>query len=128
MSTRSNTFGGPGGSSFDDSHDIAAWGCIREIIVRDGTEVDSLGVFWANSNFFSHCGTGGTETVINLDPDEFISRVDGRSSDRLDQITFRSNKRTYGPFGGGGGTPFSGWNLFSFVSEEETLARRSGLL
>jgi len=106
-STRSNTFGGNGGSSFDDSHDIDAWGRVRQIVVRHGSEVDSLGVFWANGNFFNHGATGGTETVINLDPDEFISRVDGRSGDRLDQITFSSNKRTYGPFGGGGGSPFT---------------------
>jgi hypothetical protein len=106
-STRSNTFGGNGGSSFDDSHDIDAWGPVRQIVVRHGSEVDSIGVFWANGNFLNHGGTGGSETVINLDPDELISRVDGRSGDRLDQITFRSNKRVYGPFGGSGGAPFT---------------------
>jgi hypothetical protein len=107
-STRSKTFGGSnGGSSFDDSHNIGAWGRIRQIVVRHGNEVDSIGVFWANGNFFTHGGTGGTATVINLNPDEFISRVEGRSGDRLDQITFRSNKRAYGPFGGGGGSPFT---------------------
>ena len=106
-STRSITFGGNGGSSFDESHKIESWGRIRQIVVRHGNEVDSIGVFWANGNFFNHGGTGGTETVINLDPDEFILRIDGRSGDRLDQIIFRSNKRAYGPFGGGGGRPFT---------------------
>jgi len=84
-STRSQTFGGNGGSSFDDTHDIDAWGRVTQIIVRHGSEVDSLGIFWANGNFSIRGGTGGTQTVIILDPDEFISRVDGRSGDRLDQ-------------------------------------------
>ena len=107
-STRSSTFGGNGGSSFDDSHsDIAAWGPIKQIVVRHGNEVDSIGIFWANGNFFNHGGAGGIETPINLAPDEFIVKVDGRSGDRLDQITFHSNKRAYGPFGGGGGRPFT---------------------
>lgn len=106
-STRSHTFGGNGGMSFDDSHDIALWGPIRQIVVRHGSAVDAIGVLWGNGNFFNHGGTGGTETVINLGADEFISRVEGRSGARLDQITFHSNKHTYGPYGGGGGNPFA---------------------
>jgi hypothetical protein len=105
--SRSDTFGGNGGDAFDDSHDLAAWGPIRHIAVRSGSEVDSIGVSWANGNFSDHGGTGGNVSFIDLETDESILRVDGRSGDRLDQITFHSNKRTYGPFGGGGGNPFS---------------------
>lgn len=105
-STRSITFGGDGGSSFDDSHQIEKWGTIRQIAVRHASEVDSIGILWASGNFRNHGGIGGTETVINLEADEFISSVSGRSGDRLDQITFHSNKKTYGPFGGLGGDSF----------------------
>jgi len=107
LSTRSSTFGGGGGSSFDDSHVIETWGPVRQIVVRHGSEVDSIGIFWANGNFLNHGGNGGSETMINLAPNEFISSVEGRSGSLLDQITFHSNKATYGPFGGGGGSPFS---------------------
>jgi hypothetical protein len=106
-SIRSNTFGGVGGVSFEDSHDIDAWGSINQIVVRHGAEVDSIGVAYANGNYVNHGGTGGTETKIDLGPGEYISRVEGRSGSRLDQITFHSNKGTYGPFGGGGGAPFN---------------------
>jgi hypothetical protein len=105
--SRTDTFGGNGGDAFDDSHDLAAWGPIRHVVVRHGSEIDSLGVSWANGNFSDHGGTGGTVDYIDLAADESILRVDGRSGDRLDQITFFSNKATYGPFGGRGGNPFS---------------------
>ena len=106
-STRSNTFGGGGGASFDDSHVIENWGPVRQIVVRHGDRVDAIGVLWANGNFVNHGGSGGNETIVNLAADEFISGVQGRSGDRLDQISFQSNKQSYGPFGGGGGAPFS---------------------
>jgi Jacalin-like lectin domain/Clostridium epsilon toxin ETX/Bacillus mosquitocidal toxin MTX2 len=106
-SMRSELFGGNGGASFDDSHDIDTWGRVRQIVVRHGVLVDSIGLLWANGNFLSHGGLGGTENVITFDPDEFITRIDGRSGSKLDQIIFHSNKRAYGPFGGGGGNPFT---------------------
>ncbi len=104
---RSDTFGGEGGSSFDDSHVIETWGRITQLVVRHGEYIDSIGVGYANGNFINHGGTGGSETLINLLPDELISAVEGRCGDVLDQITFRSNKEVYGPFGGSGGHPFS---------------------
>jgi hypothetical protein len=104
---RSQTFGGDGGASFDDSGVNDGWGRITKIVVRHGDGVDSIGLAYANGNYLNHGGTGGTESNINLKPDEYIVGVEGRSGDRLDQITFVSNMKRYGPYGGKGGSPFS---------------------
>src|SRR5690349_2569411 len=51
-STRSRTFGGNGGASFDHSpSNIETWGRIRQIVVRHGNQVDAIGVLYANGNF-----------------------------------------------------------------------------
>jgi hypothetical protein len=45
------------------------------------------------------------DAVINLKGDEYIVRVDYRSGERVDAISFKTNKgKVYGPYGGGGGT------------------------
>jgi hypothetical protein len=104
---RTETHGGDGGASFDDSpSDIDTRGRINKIVVRHGAEVDAIGVGYVSGNYFNHGSTGGTETSIDLGPDEFIVGVAGRTGGRLDQITFYSNKKQYGPYGGGGGSPF----------------------
>ena len=51
---RSQTFGGTHGASFDDSHDINAWGRITKIVIRHSTGVDSIG-----TNYISVSGTIG---------------------------------------------------------------------
>jgi hypothetical protein len=107
ISIYNKTLGGNGGVPFDDYHDIRAWGRIRQIVVRHGREVDSIGIAYANGCYANHGGRGGVEDKIDLEPDEFILKVEGRSGARLDQITFHSNKRVYGPYGGGGGSPFT---------------------
>ena len=40
---------------------------------------------------------------FELDPDEFLTGVSVETWTYLDRITFHSNKRSYGPFGGPGG-------------------------
>jgi|SRR6516165_4156818 len=104
---RSNPFGGTHGLSFDDSNYVDAWGRITQIVVRHGDRVDSIGVAYDNGHFINHGGTGGSESVINLKPDEFISKINGRSGDVLDQIILYSNRGLYRSFGGQGGTPFT---------------------
>ena len=45
--------------------------------------------------------------MINLAPNEFITRVEGRSGSLVDQLTFYTNLgKKYGPYGGPGGNPF----------------------
>jgi hypothetical protein len=106
--TNTGFFGGNGGSEFTDTHDVNSWGRITQISVRHGSEVDSIATTYANGQFLSHGGTGGDLTVITLNDDEFINKVDLRSGARLDQITFHTSKGViYGPYGGSGGSPNS---------------------
>lgn len=78
MADRSPAFGGNGGQSFDDSHDIQAWGRINKIVVRHSSYVDAIGIAYANGNYVNHGTTGGTQTNIRLGQDEFIVGVEGR--------------------------------------------------
>lgn len=107
----SDPFGGSGGVSFNDSQVLspnAGYGPIRQLFIRAGNVVDSIAIGYANGVQFTHgTSTGGTLTAIRLDADEYITEVQGRAGTQLDQITFVTSKRTLGPFGGGGGSPFS---------------------
>lgn len=109
MSTKNTGFfGGDGGSEFTDTHDVNSWGRITQIAVGHGSEVDALSTTYANGQYLTHGGTGGSRSLITLGDDEFITRIDLRSGARLNQITFHSNTGvTYGPYGGGGGEPNS---------------------
>ncbi|MFZ6863077.1 jacalin-like lectin [Undibacterium sp. Ji67W] len=102
----SGPFGGNGGSEFTDTHDVNSWGRITQISVRHGSRVDSIATTYANGQFLVHGGTGGDLTVITLNDDEFVNKIDIRSGSELDQITFHTSKGvTYGPYGGSGGDP-----------------------
>lgn len=107
----SDTFGGSGGVSFHDSQVLspsANYGPIRQLSIRAGSVVDGIAVGYANGVRFSHgTSTGGIAYDILLDPDEIIIAVQGRAGASLDQIAFVTNKRTLGPYGGNGGSPFS---------------------
>lgn len=108
--TTQNTdfFGGSGGSAFTDTHDVNSWGRITQISVRHGSEVDAIATTYANGQYLSHGGTGGSLSVITLGDDEFVTKIDLRSGSRLDQISFHTSKGvTYGPYGGSGGSPQS---------------------
>ncbi len=97
-------YGGGGGNQFNDTTDqLGERGKIVQIFVRAGNVVDSLATVFANGSTLSHGENGGKLTVITLDDDEYVNSVKLRSGSKLDQITFITNKRTHGPFGGGGG-------------------------
>lgn len=42
-----------------------------------------------------------------FDPDEYIVRFEGRGGEFMDALSVVTNKRTYGPWGGTGGNPFT---------------------
>ncbi|MCY1272143.1 Jacalin-like lectin domain protein [compost metagenome] len=44
---------------------------------------------------------------LALDADEYIVGIQGNSGKYIGSITFFTNKRKFGPFGGDGGYPFS---------------------
>jgi Jacalin-like lectin domain. len=82
--------------------------------VRSGAFVDSI-EFWgidASGKEFSlgeHCGgVGGGCNDVTLRADEFIMGFSGHNGRILDQITIKTNKGKYGPYGGvNGARPFT---------------------
>ena len=108
MSIKSASFGGSGGSAFDDIIGIVG------MKIRSGNQVDSVQVTYRLSDGSTfeapkHGGTGGSLKSFTLADDEKLIKVEGKTNGVLvDQVTFYSNKgKTYGPYGKTGETPFS---------------------
>lgn len=108
-------FGGGGGSPFEDPIAPPGLVSIRQIVIRSGAYVDAIATTYVRRDGStvtqSHGGGGGEAHVINFHPGEHITGVFGRSGAYLDNIGFMTTdalgiRRSYGPFGGGGGTPF----------------------
>ncbi|XP_019198333.1 PREDICTED: jacalin-related lectin 19-like [Ipomoea nil] len=107
-------WGGHGGSAWDDgSHDG-----IREISLVYGRCIDSIRVVYdRNGRPFTaekQGGNGGDKTgEVKLQfPEEYLTSISGyygpqRGSLVIRSLTFKSNQRTFGPFGLEEGTPFS---------------------
>ena len=116
----SPTHGGSGGAHFNDpisTHSPQIVG-IRALRIRHGDKIRSIqatyiledGATWEAPN---HGGTGDSESYIQFDAGEFITRVDGESEATLvDQLTFTTEKvdgtvMQYGPYGTTTNTAFS---------------------
>ncbi|KAG8388373.1 hypothetical protein BUALT_Bualt02G0119200 [Buddleja alternifolia] len=107
--------GGPGGSKWDDG----SYDGVKEITLKYGSCIDSIQVVYENNSKpvygEKHGGSGGANTAqIKLQsPEEFLTTVSGhyspmRSGNPLVRsLTFKTNWRTFGPFGVEEGTPFS---------------------
>lgn len=108
---RSSQYGGTGGNPFSD--DLTEVCRLSKLVIRSGARVDAITAVWELSNGTTrtgtrHGGTGGNEQTITFTKGETIIRVEGRSGSELDQITFfTSDGRKFGPYGGGGGNPFT---------------------
>lgn len=101
-------FGGSGGSEFRD--DVTGLVRMRGFLVRFGGYVDGItGVYQdyrGKTVYLPHGGSGGEYDIAVFDDDEYIVAVEGRADKFVDRITFHTNKRTYGPYGGTGGKPW----------------------
>lgn len=109
-------WGGHGGSAWDDG----SYSGVREIILVHARCIDSIQIVYdKNGKPFAaekHGGVGGSKTTkINLQyPEEFLTSVSGYISQVVHggtpvirSLTFKSNRRTFGPYGIEEGTPFS---------------------
>ncbi|KAL9248564.1 Jacalin-related lectin 19-like protein [Drosera capensis] len=109
-------WGGQGGVSWDDG----TYHGIREITLVYGRCIDSISfVYDKNGKAIKsekHGGMGGTKTAeIKLNyPEEYIVSVSGYCSPVIRggtpvirSLTFKTNKRTFGPYGPEEGTPFA---------------------
>lgn len=106
---RTMAHGGNGGSPFQDNLTQAVR--MAGFVIRHGSYVDGLmGIYKdAKNNTLPgmwYGGTGGKQDAVAFADDEHLIKVSGRSGSNVDQLTFVTNKRTYGPYGEGGGTPW----------------------
>ena len=115
MSIKSNSFGGSGGSSFDDKQlDPSRIRGIDKIEIRAGNVIDAIKVTYRLDDGTTkegpqHGGTGGSQHEINLESNEVIIGISGNVSGVLqvvDQLTFYTARggqgyRVLGPYGGG---------------------------
>ncbi|WOK98586.1 hypothetical protein Cni_G07298 [Canna indica] len=109
-------WGGHGGSAWDDEMHTG----IREITLVYDRCIDSIQVEYDQNGKpllgEKHGGTGGNTTIkIKLEyPQEYLTTVSGHyfpvvygGSPVIRSLTFKSNLRTFGPFGVQEGTPFT---------------------
>ncbi|KAF5204049.1 Jacalin-related lectin [Thalictrum thalictroides] len=110
------TWGGTGGSNWDDG----SYTGVRSITLVYDRCIDSIRVEYDKNGkpvlAEKHGGTGGSQTTtIQLQyPEEFLTSVSGHycpvvhgGSAVIRSLTFKSNRRSFGPFGVQEGTPFS---------------------
>ncbi|XP_071728529.1 jacalin-related lectin 19-like [Rutidosis leptorrhynchoides] len=115
-------WGGNGGNQWDDG----AHNGVREISLLYGSCIDTIHITYDNKGkpFLAekHGGIGGIKLQF---PDEILISVSGHycpivygGGPVIRSLTFKSNKRAFGPFGVEEGTPFSftanGGHIFGF--------------
>jgi Jacalin-like lectin domain len=119
------SYGGGGGTAWDDPQTLGTTpiDSFRRIAIRSGTYVDKIEATYALENggvsTLGHGGGGGGAASFDFVPNEILIGIQGRSGTLIDQISFLTAViygggdppllRTYGPYGGGGGTPFTIW-------------------
>lgn len=118
-------YGGQEGVAFTDEPDIEKVKKISALRIRHSNFINALAVAWeeygdpADTSRYKWSvyrgGSGGVDTIISLDWDEYLTGYALRAGARIDQIKFKTNKREIGPFGGGGGQSYFDWNAGNIV-------------
>ncbi|OWM77980.1 jacalin-related lectin 4-like [Punica granatum] len=103
-------FGGGSGDPWDDGKHTD----VQQIFLSYGVIIDGICCVYDKGKKSAHHGDrGGCSYTIELDcPNEYLTSISGytgnfRGNTVVRSLTFQSNKKTHGPFGHGGGTPFS---------------------
>lgn len=130
----SGPVGGPGGIPFSDEGLVSEDQSIAEMLIQHGKYVDRIGLVAQDPDSHrdplpKHGGNGGTESRIALAPDEYITGIEGRYGDWLvHSMSVQSNKRTYGPYGGSGGTATYNFQTPDAAEVVGFVGRSGGLL
>ena len=112
---KSDYFGGSGGNAFADpieTHIPPIVG-VSKIDIRHGNQVDSFKVEYlllggGTYTGAKHGGTGGSLSELVFQKGEVIEQMYGKTNNVLvDQVSFDTQLRSYGPYGETGKTPFS---------------------
>lgn len=97
-------YGGYGGIPWTDGSGVNRNGYITAIEIRAQSEIDAIRARYGDTWGEWHGGSGGQYHAFELEPDELIQIVQGRSDKRTDQIEFITNLgHVFGPYGGSGG-------------------------
>ncbi|MGQ3054443.1 MAG: jacalin-like lectin, partial [Roseateles sp.] len=97
--------GGGGGGAWND-HMVCAGRPLTGFRIGAGKRVDRLQFRYADRGWAPRQGSGGSFPVeVNLPDGQYFVRVDYRAGSAIDSIAFVTNTgKTYGPYGGGGGS------------------------
>ena len=100
--------GGGGGGEWSDI-DTCRGEHVQGFRVRAGKTVDGLQFKYPSHGWAPAQGYQDNKPApvdVTLAANEYIVQVDYRSGSRIDNISFKTNLgKTYGPYGGGGGSP-----------------------
>lgn len=97
---------GGSGSAFDDvpktEQEIKS---IKKLVVRSGNIIDQIKIAYEDHETKAHGGNGGSESIINLDSEEYLEEVSGYygawfGAQHILQLTFKTNQgRVFGSYG-----------------------------
>ncbi|WP_315728153.1 MULTISPECIES: jacalin-like lectin [unclassified Bradyrhizobium] len=71
----SDQFGGPHGTSYNDSSALPLTPVVKQLTIQTGNRVDHVEIALSNGYVFSHGGTGGTAQTLTLGSGEVLSSV-----------------------------------------------------
>lgn len=108
--------GGGGGIAFNDSEVLiptSNYGPIRQLLVRAGSMVESIGVGYANGRVFFHgANTSSPLKIITLEEGEYIQQMELRAGALIDHLGIKTNLNKYYDFGTSTGGTGSHPDLF----------------
>lgn len=108
VNAKSKSWGGNGGSPFEFSQQSTTLDAVK-FIIRHGTAVDNIQILLGDGvrKIYTPAqgGQGGSISEWSVPDGQYIEQIEYRSGDRLDAITFVTNKGVKSPvYGGGGGS------------------------
>lgn len=101
-------YGNSNGHAFDEFINSTTME-LRSVHMRSGSEIDNIQLFISDGVTQQYTaavgGLGGSPSVWTVPDGEFVDQIEYRSGDRIDSLTFITNKGNKSPkFGGNGGT------------------------
>jgi hypothetical protein len=73
--TLSDQFGGPHGTSYNDSSALPPTPVVKQLTIQTGSRVDHVETTLSNGYVFSHGGSGGTAQTLTLSAGEVLTSV-----------------------------------------------------
>jgi len=94
----SDLFGGSGGTAFNYLQNLPKSN-LSKLSIKSGERLDAVSMTYSDNSTLSSGGNGGTEKIINMSKDEYITQLNlckgtksGTSSPRIFYAEFKTNK------------------------------------